>query len=423
MSTRRTKRAAAQGKSYAQPNQRNIYRAGTAQWQEDWCSVPETPPALKRRKGDALAITATLPVMTPPAASRMMALPPAPAVLQTAEQRAAELLAFVAAERNANTSATYASAWKQFERWAMETENPTRAAGEQMDVQRPTETDVCNYMRHMATVKQSPMSSIGIALSGIADHLRFVTDERYHPCSGKLIDAVRAVLTPRATPSKQKQEMDWPRLWRIATAAETGAATTASERVKTQAMRDRCLIMLSYFCFLRTSETARMRRGDITIAMGETGKRVLTVHVNRLCKNDKERLGHDRLVQERETEAPFCMLRCMEQWLAHTAHLDAAAPLFPCDDGTQMSADTPRSRLKHWLGVIENPDSTVFSFHSLRAGAATAAARAGVPVQMIKLHGNWASDAVYAYIRPGEFERTSASSALGPPGAAAAAQP
>lgn len=416
MSTRRTKRVAAQGKSYVQLHQRDTYRAGTIQWQEDWCSVPETSPALKRRKTDALTITAALPVMTPPAPPRTMAL-------QTAAQRTTELLAFVAEERNPNTSATYASAWKQFELWATTIESATRLPGEQVELQRPTEADVCQYMRYMVMVKGSHMSTVNLALAGISDRVRYLTDESYHPCRGKLVDTVRAVLTPKAPAARQKQEMDWPRLERITMAAASTAAAATNAQTKTQALRDRCLIMLSYYCFLRTSETARMKRGDINIAMGEAGRRVLTVHVNRLAKNDKQRRGHNRLVQEREPGTSFCMLRCMERWLAHTAALDAAAPLFPCDDGTQMSADTPRGRLKHWLSVIAEPNPGAFGFHSLRAGAATAAARAGVSTQMIKMHGNWASDAVYAYIRPGEAERISASSALGPkpPAAAAAA--
>ena len=43
-------------------------------------------------------------------------------------------------------------------------------------------------------------------------------------------------------------------------------------------------------------------------------------------------------------------------------------------------------------------DETKFSTHSFRRGGATFAYDAGVPVEAIKLMGDWASDAVYAYI-------------------------
>ena len=58
-------------------------------------------------------------------------------------------------------------------------------------------------------------------------------------------------------------------------------------------------------------------------------------------------------------------------------------------------------------------DDKDYGFHSLRAGAATASAKAGVPEDQIKLHGNWKSDAVKAYIRPDEEDRLRASNALG----------
>ena len=43
-------------------------------------------------------------------------------------------------------------------------------------------------------------------------------------------------------------------------------------------------------------------------------------------------------------------------------------------------------------------DPTKFSTHSFRRGGATFAFEAGVPVEAIKLMGDWASDAVFAYI-------------------------
>ena len=43
-------------------------------------------------------------------------------------------------------------------------------------------------------------------------------------------------------------------------------------------------------------------------------------------------------------------------------------------------------------------DPTLYSTHSFRRGGATFAFQAGVPVEAIKLMGDWSSDAVYKYI-------------------------
>ena len=78
-----------------------------------------------------------------------------------------------------------------------------------------------------------------------------------------------------------------------------------------------------------------------------------------------------------------------------------------------MSVSTPRGRLHHWLKEIGEKKPTVCGFHSLRAGATTASAKAGVSERHIKQHGNWASDAVRVYIRMDDADRLRASGALG----------
>ena len=141
-------------------------------------------------------------------------------------------------------------------------------------------------------------------------------------------------------------------------------------------------------------------------------QRVMNVYINPLCKNDTKRKGHTRPVRERAA-GQLCALRAMEAYLAATGDGDATDPLFPTEEGTEMSADTPRGRLKKWLQQIGVTNADEYGFHSLRAGAATAAAKAGVSEQHIKLHGNWKSDAVRAYIRPDMTDRLRASDALG----------
>ena len=99
--------------------------------------------------------------------------------------------------------------------------------------------------------------------------------------------------------------------------------------------RDCTLMLLAYFCYLRGSEVARMQRGDVTIVtMAADGvqRRVLQVYVNPLCKNDTERKGHTRLVQERDV-GQLCVLRVMEAYLALQAQSAATDPLFPLEGG------------------------------------------------------------------------------------------
>ncbi len=344
-------------------------------------------------------VTATAAAATAAAAAETTTTP------ATKQEVQAELLGWMQANRNQNTASTYASAWRQFERWAVEVANPQREATAHVDLQRPSETDVALYMRHIVTVKGGTMQSVGAALAGIADRLRY-TD--HHPTRGELITQMRLVLTPLATPAGQKKEISWAVLAR---AVETAQATQTM-----LGLRDGAMMLLAYFCYLRGSEVVRMRRGDVTIAAALDGAkgRVLQVYVDPLCKNDTDRKGHTRLVQER-AQGQICVLREIEALLAAQGQRDNEEPLFPLDGAGSrfMRVDTPRGRLKHWLRQSGAADVDAYGFHSLRAGAATASAKAGVLVQHIKEHGNWKSDAVQAYIRPDVEERLRASSALG----------
>jgi integrase len=363
------------------------YGGGT--WQEDWRSEAPDPSERKEEPGRKRKHT-TAPTQAPSTQQ------------QTQEEVRAEIETWIRENRNQNTEAAYASAWRQFERWASEVANPQRAAAAHVDLQRPSEADVAAYVRHIVMVKRSTMQSVGTATAGIADRLRY-TD--HHPCSGELVQQMKATLKPLAKPAGQKKEMSWTLLRRT---VERAAAEGTQE-----GRRDATMLLLAYFGYLRGSEAARMERRDITIGPGEgTTNRVMRVHVNRLAKNDKERKGHERLVQER-ARGEMCPVRAMEAYMAEGAGKEEGEPLFPTVNGTKMHADTPRGRLKHWLqqGGVKN--ASEYGFHSLRAGAATASAKAGVPERHIKLHGNWKSDAVRAYIRPDEAERLRASSALG----------
>lgn len=135
------------------------------------------------------------------------------------------------------------------------------------------------------------------------------------------------------------------------------------------------MILLAYQTLLRGSEVARMNRADVSFAT-EDGVRLMRIHVDRMAKNDAERKGHTRLVEEKTDDSHLCLARMIRAYLAATERgAEPADPLFPKEGGARMKEDTPRGRLKRWLGLIgvEKPDE--YGFHSLRAGGATTAKR------------------------------------------------
>ena len=92
-------------------------------------------------------------------------------------------------------------------------------------------------------------------------------------------------------------------------------------------------------------------------------------------------------------------LLCAVQSLITYLHVQGkgAGPLFLFQGGRPLS----RAALSDWLRRILSAAgiSGSFSSHSFRIGAATVAARNGVPDHLIQALGRWSSDAYQLYIR------------------------
>jgi integrase len=390
-----------QSRLAAEPRRSKSLRTADHEAQDD--IVTDTQVALPRA---ALQLTQSLPVSSVINNT----------VRVSKKCRTEQLDSFIQDHRNANTQSSYLSAFNQFRRWATDIENPSRAAEDAVNVDHPDGTDISQYLRYIAMDKHVSAQTLTAALAAIADHIRYDITSAYNPCSDRRVQHMKATLVPFAKAARQKKEISWDQLTAIHT------ATVIAGDMLSQ--RDSCMFMLAYFGFLRISEIVRMDRNHISVEGNQHGRNsIMRVYVDPRCKNDKERKGHERLIHQRgSNDGQHCMIRQMRSYLASMelqrapsalSAMSTSQPLFTTDDGARMQNDTPRGRLKHWMRVIGVTDAERYGFHSLRAGGATDAARAGTDIRHIKQHGNWKSNAVELYIRPNINDRLRVSNALG----------
>ena len=94
-------------------------------------------------------------------------------------------------------------------------------------------------------------------------------------------------------------------------------------------------------------------------------------------------------------ESPLCAIHSLLAYLSLRG--DAPGPLFLFRDGRPLS----RALLTSWLrGILSTAGiQGNFSSHSFRIGAATVAARNGIPDHQIQALGRWTSSAYLLYIR------------------------
>ena len=101
------------------------------------------------------------------------------------------------------------------------------------------------------------------------------------------------------------------------------------------------------------------------------------------------------------TKVLICPVCSMVRYLMRFSHnyaVSADSPLFTTRDGTPISKRMVNTKLKQLAGELKlDPDS--FTTHSIRAGAASTAARLGFQDWEIKRLGGWGSSAYRQYIR------------------------
>lgn len=300
----------------------------------------------------------------------------------------------------------------------MTVENQRRVKGEEVNCDRPQPLDVALYIQYLVQVKQGSRAIINGALAAITDHIKYIRTPEYDPCNSQLVQHTRDVLLPMTRQPEQKKELMWEDIQRILKTIKEAAEIDVWIR-----QRDSVMILLAYTTLLRGSEVVRMKVKDIEIIEERsnksqrqrrrdgayTNRRIMKVYVNPLAKNDAERKGHTRMVEEDPASGSGDLVYRMNEWM-ETQRRSAKGKggdewLFPTVDGEKMHEDTPRGRLKIWLTRAQFSNTKDYGFHSLRAGGATDAAKAGASERDIQRHGNWKSNIVQNYIRQDEDDR------------------
>lgn len=174
-------------------------------------------------------------------------------------------------------------------------------------------------------------------------------------------------------------------------------------------------VCLGFFAFMRAGEFTcpslnaftpdMLTPGDIAVD-SYTSPTHLTVHLKR-SKNDP--FGAGITIHLGATGDLLCPVTSMLGYLA--LRPDTPGPLFVFSDGATLSRPRLVQAVRQAL-YSAGVDTTGYSGHSFRIGAATTAARAGLSDSMIQTLGRWKSSAFTAYIRVPWQQLTTMSSVL-----------
>ena len=163
----------------------------------------------------------------------------------------------------------------------------------------------------------------------------------------------------------------------------------------------RAALTLGFFGFLRVSEfTLKNRRFDPRYHPTRQDISWTGEGMHFFIKRSKtDQMGKGTTICIGCTEGRYmCPVAAMEAYRGCCRCPIQSSPLFHFSDGRPLTSKSFRST---FLSLVEqcgyNP--TQYNTHSLRIGAATAAARAGLPTETIQKLGRWRSSAYQTYTR------------------------
>lgn len=159
-----------------------------------------------------------------------------------------------------------------------------------------------------------------------------------------------------------------------------------------------CLFLFAFFLFARKSNLVPDNKHDFS-------KCILRRHVSRLDNNLIVSFYWTKTIQAKErvlqlpllrTGTVLCPVAAYEKMISLISTADHA-PLFSLSPSVVITYSKFMHQLRFLLCEIgENPKK--FGTHSFRRGGATLAFRAGASPDLIKVHGDWKSDAYQKYV-------------------------
>ncbi len=314
---------------------------------------------------------------------------PGPALPQLADAVAAAAR-YVAAATADNTRRGYQSDWRTFEAWCERCDVASLPAAPET---------VALYLGVRAEGGAAP-ATIRRALAAIAKAHRVAG----HP-SPRTSEPVRAVLRGIGRTHGTAQTGVDP-----VCVDELRAMVEGLDVAKLGGLRDRAVLVLGFAGAFRRSELVALEVADLTFC--DDG---LTVCIRR-SKVDQEGAG-ELVGLPYGSNAATCPVRTVQRWL-ETAQIADGTVFRGVDRHGNVS---PRAMTGRSVALIVKRaakraglDPDCYSGHSLRAGLATTAARAGKSERTIMRQGRWRSvTTARRYIRDADLYRDNAAAGIG----------
>lgn len=314
--------------------------------------------------------------------------------------------AFASRARSESTKRAYRADWSDFTGWCDDRGLAALPAAPET---------VALYLAFLATARDG---SPGLKPSTLSRRLAAISQA--HKAAGHESPALRSrepvhsvwagIVRTRGVARDKVAPALTPDVVAMVEALPTVELADGGRRLTTAAKRDRALLLVGFAGALRRSELAALAVADL--GFGADGLRV------RLRRSKTDQEGAGAVLGLHYGDRPLsCPVRAVQDWLRHVAITDG--PVFRAVDrhgnvASQALGGGSVARIVKRAASRAGLDPTAYSGHSLRAGFATQAARAGAHERAIMKHTRHKSERVLReYIRDGQLFDENPTGALG----------
>ena len=287
---------------------------------------------------------------------------------------------FARKARADNTQRTYASAQRLYLAWC-EANGYAALPG--------SPEQVAGYLDYLAMEREHKPTTLRTYFAGIARY--------YRDAQGKdnctQTDYVQNVLSGIQRTLAQR-EVQAKALTVDLISALIEASWAGGKPKGLQALRDRALILVGYACAFRRSETASLRRDEVTFE----SRGVLLL----LRSSKTDQLGAGRFVGMCHGEGRLCPVRALRAWLKAIPECEWVFPPITKAGKVEQRGMTDKSVNLVVKRMVEaaGMDSDGYSAHSLRAGMTTDLVASGMSTAQVKQRTRHTSDGMVSrYVR------------------------
>ncbi|KAK7938714.1 hypothetical protein WMY93_002040 [Mugilogobius chulae] len=286
------------------------------------------------------------------------------------------------------TLSAYLAGWTRFQSFLQTFHLPLTAA----DI-----STICSFISYNRTTKRVRTTSILTHLTSINFFYKLATGFP-HPARGhaNVTTLLKGLRKSEPHPPPKRQPLTTDLLLRCALVLRSGCIAPAFD------LSLECMFLLAFFGFLRCSEFAPSSSAfDPTFhpTLSDVVRHSEDLFVFTLRRSKTDQIGASFPIYLFRLNSPLSPNDPRTKYLAarYASNASFSDPLFLTETGQMATRFWFSAHFRNVLRLSGAPGR--FSIHSFRNGAATSAARAGIPDRVIQVLGRWASISYRNYIR------------------------